>query len=148
VILSGAERRFVDGARTATLATIDPRGRPRLVPICFVVVDDGGAPVVYTPLDDKPKRSSDPRRLARVTDVLARPAVELLVDRWSEDWSQLGWLRLSGEATLVEPGSVRTEVIEGLRSKYPQYAGHRLESRPVLRIEIQGAKRWGALLTP
>ena len=33
-------------------------------------------------------------------------------------------------------------VIEDLRAKYPQYAGHRLESRPVLRIEILGAKSW------
>ncbi len=145
MILSGAERRFVDDARTATLATIDPRGRPRLVPICFVVRDEGVTSVLYTPIDDKPKRSSDPRRLARVSDIVDRPEVELLVDRWSEDWSRLAWLRLSGEATFVESGTVRAGVIEDLRTKYPQYVGHRLESRPALRIEIQGATSWGAL---
>ena len=31
------QARFLDQARTAVLATIDPAGRPRLVPICFVV---------------------------------------------------------------------------------------------------------------
>ena len=148
MILSGAERQFVAEARTGTLASIDPRGRPRLVPICFVVVDEDEATVVYTPLDDKPKRSSDPLRLARVRDIAARPAVELLVDRWSEDWSRLGWLRLSGEATLVDAGDVHPEVIAGLRAKYPQYNGHRLEARPALRLEVQRTTTWGTLLTP
>ena len=51
-----------------------------------------------SPLDEKPKRSADPHDLARVRDVLARPAVSLLVHRWDEDWSRLGWVRLDGLA--------------------------------------------------
>src|SRR4029079_10393886 len=85
------QRAFAAAARTATLATIAPSGRPRLVPICFVLGedDDLGRPRLYTPLDDKPKRTADPHELARVQDLLVLPEASLLVDRWSEDWSRL-----------------------------------------------------------
>ena len=143
--LSPAERALLVDARRAVLATVSPDGRPRLVPICFVV--DPARPVVYTPLDDKPKRVDDVRELARVRDILERPAVTLLVDRWDEDWSRLAWLRLGGIATLLEPASdddgVHAGATASLRAKYPQYLGHRLETRPLIRIEIEDARSWG-----
>jgi hypothetical protein len=46
--LAQEERTFLTASRTATLATISPDGHPRLVPICFVVIDD----VVWSPLDE------------------------------------------------------------------------------------------------
>lgn len=136
---------FLAAARTATLATIAPDGLPRLVPVCFVVRDGGD---LYVPLDEKPKRTEDPRDLARVRDILERPAVALLVHRWSEDWSELGWLRLRGDASLVEPADQPDEhatVVAELRAKYPQYASHRLEDRPLIRIRMTGASSWGSL---
>ena len=126
-ILTAAERAFLDAARTATLATIDSSGRPRLVPICFVLAaHDGVEPVLFTPLDEKPKRTDDPRELARVRDILARPDVAVLVDRWSEDWTELAWLRAVGRARLLEAGAgagavERDLAIDALRGKYPQY---------------------------
>jgi PPOX class probable F420-dependent enzyme len=149
-ILTIAERAFLAEARTATLATIDPGGRPRLVPICFVLapLGPGGQPVVYSPLDEKPKAAADPRSLARVRDIAERPAVTLLVQYWSEEWSELAWLRLAGRADLVEPDPVDVglmAVIEALRTKYPQYAGHHLPSRPMIRITIERARSWGAI---
>ena len=141
------ERAFLAAARTATLATISPDGLPRLVPVCFALVDAPSS-VVYTPLDDKPKRSDDPRSLARVRDILARHDVTLLVDQWSEDWSALGWLRVRGLASLVEPADAAGEhaaAVAALREKYPQYEHHRLEERPVIRIEVVAARRWGSL---
>ncbi len=142
--LSPTERALLVEARRAVLATIAPGGRPRLVPICFVV--DPERPVVYTPLDDKPKRVDDVRELARVRDILERPAVTLLVDRWDEDWSRLAWLRLGGTAALLEPGADPDEhagATAALRMKYPQYAGHRLEARPLIRIGIADVTSWG-----
>jgi PPOX class probable F420-dependent enzyme len=140
VTLTDEERALLEGARRATLATIDAVGRPRLVPICFVVVDD----VVWSPLDDKPKAVADPRGLARVRDIEARPDVALLVDRWSEDWSELAWLRLGGHASLVEAGDVPADVIAALRAKHPQYRDHDLEHRPALRLEIATTAGWSA----
>jgi PPOX class probable F420-dependent enzyme len=150
-ILSPDQRRFLAEARRAVLATTDPTGRPRLVPICFVVASDPvtAAPVLHTPLDEKPKRTTDPRRLARVRDIAARPWVSILVDRWSEDWAELAWLRAYGEAVVLEPGDPssvdeRSTAIGALRAKYPQYADHDLEARPLIRIVLTGAVAWAA----
>ena len=141
--LSQAERSFLASARRAVLATIAPDGRPRLVPICFVF--DSSRSVIYSPLDDKPKRVDDVRRLARVGDILARPEVTVLVDRWDEDWSRLAWLRLDGRARLLEPTGPtdHADVIATLREKYPQYVAHELESRPIIRVEIERVTSWG-----
>ena len=61
-LLSAAQRTFLESARRAVLATIAPDGHPRLVPICFVVT--GEPPILYTPIDDKPKRDGRPFALA------------------------------------------------------------------------------------
>ena len=146
--LDERSRTFLDAARTATLATIAPNGRPRLVPICFVVGADGpdGRARLYSPLDDKPKSVADPLRLARVRDLLVRPNATLLVDRWSEDWTRLGWLRLEASADLLEAGSREgAHVVDALRAKYPQYVSHRLEARPILRFTVERAVAWGDL---
>ena len=141
MILSGGQRDLLATARRATLATIDPRGRPRLVPICFVVVDDGGRTVLVSPLDEKPKAGADPLDLARVRDIAARPDVTVLVDRWSEDWTELAWLRCAGRAAIVPVGD--PAVIATLRAKHPQYTSHDLEHRPSIRIEIESVVGWG-----
>jgi PPOX class probable F420-dependent enzyme len=140
VTLSGPERALIDETRRATLATVASDGRPRLVPICFVLVDE----VLWSPLDEKPKVLADVRSLARVRDILERSEVSVLVDHWSEDWSELGWLRLLGIARLVEPADVPSEVIAALREKYPQYLDHELEHRPALRIGVETVARWWA----
>jgi PPOX class probable F420-dependent enzyme len=80
-----------------------------------------------------------------VRDVLERPTVSLLVDRWSEDWSELAWLRLHGRASLVDPEAVPGAVLAALREKYPQYRDHRLEARPMIAIAIQRATSWSAV---
>jgi PPOX class probable F420-dependent enzyme len=142
-VLTPADRAFLDPARSATLATIAPDGRPRLVPVCFVTIHG----VIWSPLDEKPKAVDDVRALARVRDILVRPEVTLLIDRWSEDWSELAWLRLAGAATLIEPEQVPTAVLEALRDKYPQYRNHALEARPMIAIRVERATRWGAFDT-
>ncbi len=143
-LLSAAQRTFLASARRAMLATIAPDGRPRLLPICFVV--DGTQPTLYSPIDDKPKRSGDPLALARVRDIAADPRVTVLVDRWDEDWTRLAWLRAEGQATLLEPGAAPKEhamAVAALRAKYPQYAMHRLEERPLIRVPLERVIDWG-----
>jgi PPOX class probable F420-dependent enzyme len=146
-VLTDAQRAFLGAARRAVLATISPNGRPRLVPICFSL--DPALPILYTPLDDKPKRSGDPLALARVRDIAADPSVTVLVDRWDEDWSRLAWLRMDGRAALLPPSADRPEhaaAIATLRTRYPQYASHRLETRPLIRIQIERVVDWGPLV--
>jgi PPOX class probable F420-dependent enzyme len=150
-VLSMAERAFLADARRALLVTIAPDGRPRPVPICFVL--DPGRPVLYSPLDEKPKTVDDPLRLARVRDLLAEPRVSILVDRWDEDWSRLAWLRIHGRAALLLPEDGPAEdgpaehaaAVASLRAKYPRYASHDLDARPIIRIALERATSWGPL---
>jgi PPOX class probable F420-dependent enzyme len=149
-VLNPAERAFLVAARTAVLATIDRARRPRLVPICFVVAGAETGVRIYSPLDEKPKQSDDPLVLGRVRDILAHPEVWLLVDRWSEDWSQIAWLRLDGRADLLAPDAAEghgehAAAVASLRAKYPQYAAHHLEDRPIIRIAVERARNWGNL---
>ena len=139
MVLSPEQRAFVATARTAILATVAPDGAPRLVPICFIVEGDR----IVSPLDEKPKRTADPRDLARVRDILERPQVSLLVHRWDEDWSRLAWIRLQGTASLIEPGRSPLGVVEDLRAKYPQYEDHAIDRRPMLEVVIDRVSSWG-----
>jgi PPOX class probable F420-dependent enzyme len=145
-LLDPAELAFLVAARRAILATIDPGGQPRLVPICFIVAAVADEPLrLLTPLDDKPKATDDKRALARLRDIAARPAVSVLVERWDEDWTRLAWLRLHGTASLLDPAVVPGDAASRLRGKYPQYAMHDLESSPMIAIRIEHARSWGAL---
>lgn len=98
-ILTASNRRLLREIRTATLATLDPHGRPRLVPCCYDV------------------------------------------------HPELAWLRLCGQALLLEPDEApaapeRLVAISALRERYPQYRAHDLESRPIIAVEITEAVRW------
>ena len=96
------QRAMVAGARVARLATLRPDGTARLVPITFVLLDG----LVCSAVDDvKPKRSP---HLARLDDVRRDPRAAVLVDRYSDDWAQLWWVRIDGTATVHEPGAHET----------------------------------------
>ena len=72
--------------------------------------------------------------------------VTVLVDRWDEDWARLAWLRCVGSATVTLPSATdHPVVIAALRAKYPPYAGHRLEFRPLIRVTIERVTSWGAI---
>ena len=59
-----ARRRFA-AARVARLATADAAGRPHIVPVTFAVDGD----VIYSAVDDKPKRGTALKRLANVAPI-------------------------------------------------------------------------------
>jgi PPOX class probable F420-dependent enzyme len=150
--LSPLEREFLAAARRAILATTSPEGLPRLVPVCFVLADTGdrqGRPLVYSPIDDKTKRTNDPHELARVRDLLVLPEATIIVDRWDEDWSRLAWLRAYGTGELLEPQVHETEehvaAVAALRAKYSQYEDHAIDARPIIRIALNRVLSWGDL---
>jgi PPOX class probable F420-dependent enzyme len=156
-VLTGPERAFLLGARRILLCTIADDGTPRPVPACFALRDSAaGAPLLYCPLDEKPKRVADPHLLARVRDIAARPSVTLLADVWDEDWDRLAWLRLHGTAAILEPQvhgeaaiiadwTEHEAAVSALRLRYPQYRSHDLLSRPMIRVSITRAVSWGRL---
>ncbi len=147
VRLEPGQRALLAAARRATLATVDADGRPRLVPCCFVLLDTDDGPVLLTPIDEKPKRSADPRELARVRDIQRDPRVTLLVDRWDEDWTRLAWLRLAGDGMLLWPTEHTGEhvlAVAALRARYPQYVTQALESLPLIRVHLTSVRSWTA----
>lgn len=129
-------RRRVAGARVARLASLDPRGRLHLVPVCFAL--DGER--ILSAVDDKPKRSLLPQRLANVR---AHPDVTLLVDHYEERWERLWWVRLRGTARVLEAGTERERALDLLAEKYEQYARARPPG-PVLAVELEEWRGWSA----
>lgn len=108
-----ARTRFA-AARIARLATADERGRPHIVPIVFAVSKD----VVYSAVDDKPKRTT---ALKRMANIRANPHVSVLADHYEEDWSKLWWVRADGWARVLEPEDAEARRGLGLlRSRYEQ----------------------------
>ena len=90
--------------------------------------------MLYTAVDEKPKRT---RRLKRLANVEANPQVEVLIDHYDDDWSRLWWVRLRGRARIVED----PRAVELLAAKYPQYRD-RPPAGPVLAIEIEKRSQW------
>jgi PPOX class probable F420-dependent enzyme len=125
----------LETARVAHLATVDEHARPHVVPVCFVLLGQA----LYTPIDEKPKRGGE---LRRVRNLRANPAVCLTVDRWDEDWSRLAWVQARGTASLAEDPAERAGAIAALREKYPQYRAMRLEERPLIRIQVERTVAW------
>ena len=120
----------VAAERVARLATVDRNGRPHIVPICFVL--DGET--LYTAVDEKPKRT---RRLKRLENIEANPHVEVLIDHYEDDWSELWWVRLRGTARIVED----PRAVDLLVAKYPQYAERRPEG-PVIAVDVEERSEW------
>jgi PPOX class probable F420-dependent enzyme len=121
-----------EDARVARLATVDATGRPHVVPICFAI--EGGT--LYTAVDEKPKRT---RRLQRLANIEANPAVEVMIDHYEEDWSRLRWVRLRGTARIVED----RHAVELLAAKYPQYR-EQPPAGPVIAVTIEERSEWTA----
>ena len=103
-------------ARVGRLATVTADGRPHVVPCCFAIDGD----VLYSPIDDvKPKSTLVLRRLDNIRH---RPAVTVLIDQYAEDWTQLWWVRLDGNADLVPAGTQpHGKGWDLLATKYAQY---------------------------
>jgi coenzyme F420-0:L-glutamate ligase/coenzyme F420-1:gamma-L-glutamate ligase len=128
---------FVRDARVARFATVDEHGHPHIVPICFGYQDG----VIYSVLDAKPKRVPA-QQLRRVRNLLANPNVQLLIDRYEEDWSRLRYVQLRGRATLLESGPEHESALALLRDRYEQYASMQIDNAPVLRIVIESHVSW------
>jgi len=128
---SDARARFA-ASRVARLATVAADGRPHLVPVVFAVEGD----TVYSAVDDvKPKAT---RRLRRLANVAANPAVSLLADHYSDDWSALWWVRADGTAVVRDEAPA---AIALLRERYGQYADAP-PAGPVIEVSVERWTGW------
>lgn len=139
-MVSEPERRFLADCRVAYLATADRGAVPHVVPVCFVLA----AATLYITIDDKPKRVAG-RALKRIRNIAENPAVAVVVDRYDEDWTRLGWVMLHGRAEILSEGSEHDEAQARLRSRYPQLAAMRIARHPVIAVRIERTTSWGEL---
>lgn len=146
--LTPEEAAFAAAYRVGRLATVDATGAPRVVPVCYAFDDSApsGAARFYIALDEKPKRVGA-RALGRVKDILARGKAALLIDRYDDDWSRLGYLLIHARAEIAEPGTIVHDVaLQLLRARYPQYRAMALEDAPVIALTATRITAWGPAL--
>ena len=121
------------------LCTVHARRGVDAVPVAYVVDDDGD---VGVPVDRvKPKASS---RLQRERNLETDPRATLIVDHWDrDDWSQLWWVRVDGDASVAESGEEREAALAALAAAYPQYAGRPPEG-PAIAVRPHRISGWRA----
>lgn len=129
-------RELVAGADVARLATVRPDGRPHLVPITFALDGDR----IVTAVDRKPKSTRD---LQRLTNIRHDPRVSVLVDHYQQDWSGLWWVRIDGEAEIVEDLADEPAALEALVERYRPYRDDRPEG-PLIVVRPTAWRGWSA----
>jgi len=134
------EEKFLGAGRVGHLATADRAGRPHVVPVCYAITDNAA----YITIDAKPK-GADIARLKRLQNISENPATALVVDRYDEDWSRLGWVMLRGIAEILADGPEHDQAQALLRDRYPQLRAMDIENLPVIAIRIRRVTSWGAL---
>ena len=139
-MLTDQQRGFLAARRVARLATADDTGRPHVVPICYALTGD----TVYFTIDEKPKRRPG-ASLKRLANLRANPFAALVVDRYDDDWSRLGWVMVQGRAEVLASGPEHDLAQASLRVRYPQLAAMRIEGLPVVAIRVDHASSWGNL---
>jgi PPOX class probable F420-dependent enzyme len=139
-MLTEQQRRFLAAQRLAHLATADGAGRPHVVPICYALTGD----TVYFTVDEKPKRKPG-ARLKRLSNLQENPFAALVVDRYDEDWSRLGWVMVQGSAEILQSGDEHDLAQASLRARYPQLATMRIEGLPVVALRVDHVASWGQL---
>ena len=119
--------------RVARLGLLDDTDRPRVLPVTFALAQ--GA--IYSAIDNKPKRSSEPARLRFLS---RRPEAALTVDHYEDDWSQLAWVQLLGRVELLEQDE---DGMAALTAKYGQYRSDPPPG-PLLKLVPERALHWRA----
>jgi PPOX class probable F420-dependent enzyme len=140
-MLSDRERQFLSGRKVGHLATADRGGAPHVVPVCFAIEGDA----LYITIDEKPKRAGAP--LKRLRNIAENPAVAVVVDRYDDDWTRLGWVMLRGRAEILTGGDEHARAQALLRDRYPQLNDMQIGSLPVIAVRVERVTSWGNLAT-
>lgn len=121
-------------ARSGVLGTVDTQRGTHLVPVVYTPIEESRLLIA---VDAKPKRS---RLLRRLANIERDPRVTLLVDRYSEDWSDLWWVRADGNATVLP--AVPPDIEQRHRDRFPQVEGHELG--PWIDVAVEAVSGWSA----
>jgi len=117
---------LLETARVGRLGLLDLEGAPRVLPVTFALADGR----IWSAIDSKPKRASEP---ARLRFLRRDPRAALTVDRYSDEWDQLAWVQVLGRIEIVEVADGAAG-LEALSEKYEPY---REESPPGPLLALQ-----------
>jgi len=135
--LPGWASALLQNARIARLGLLDQDDHPRVLPVTFAVVEGQ----IWSAVDDKPKtRAGD--QLARVRFLRRNPRAAFTVDHYSDEWSELAWVQILGEVSVVEAEDAPV-ALASLESKYEQYRESR-PAGPLLALAPQRSLFWRA----
>ena len=136
---------FLSLARVGRLATSDEAGAPHNIPICFWFDETSR---FYFIIDEKPKRLG--AGLKRMRNIAANPRVALVVDTYEEDWSNLAYVLVHGEAQVIDDADEYMLALRNLRGKYHQYRSMTLVPgrNPLVRIDARRVHVWGRRFKP
>lgn len=140
VEISEPVRRFILSHAVARLATADKNGQPHVIPFCYAF--DGER--FYFVVDEKPKRQTG-KPLKRIRNMLENPQVALVIDDYSDDWTQLAYVLVSGSPQVVDDEAEYATALALLRDRYPQYRTMLLSfaRNTMVRISPNKILAWG-----
>jgi len=133
--LEGRALALVNESRLAHLATVDARGRPHVVPVCYAYHTGR----FYFVVDEKPKRHAN--RLKRMRNIGVNPHVALVIDRYDEDWTRLAYVLVHGTAHMVAELSEWQFAVQLLEQRYQGYRAMKLTFPHNVAVRIQ-IERW------
>jgi PPOX class probable F420-dependent enzyme len=139
-MFSRSEQLFLTTLRVGRLATANSSAVPHVVPVCYAISDS----TLYVTIDEKPKQTAG-RPLKRLRNIAENPAVAVVVDRYDEDWTLLGWVMIRGRADILTSGVEHRDAQALLGSRYPQLKGMRIAHCPVIAVRIDRVISWGNL---
>ena len=136
-------RKFIHSHRVARLATVDAKGQPAVIPICYVF--EGKR--FYSAIDENPSPSlgasqaSPEHRSESTCFACHRRLLGRLVTA--------GLRSGAGLAEAIEPGgrfaNEHSKAVDLLRGKYPQYRSMAIGRRLIIRIEVTSVKHWSSV---
>ena len=137
-VLSSAARWFADNHHVARLATASSVGEPHVIPFCYARLGDN----LYFVVDEKPKASHT--GLKRLRNIRENPKVSVVIDDYDDDWTQLAYLLMHGQAIDVDDEAEFDLALRQLRVRYPQYLEMPLafKTNPMVRIEVTRMHQW------
>ena len=135
-------RYFIHAHVVARLATADATGQPHVIPFCYAF--DGTS--LYFIVDEKPKRQTG-KPLKRIRNILANPQVAIVIDDYADDWTQLAYVLITGQAAIVEKEEEHARALGLLRERYPQYRAMSLTfpHNALVRIVPTKVIAWGKI---
>jgi PPOX class probable F420-dependent enzyme len=126
---------FIAEGRVGRLGTADSSGQPLVLPICYAF--DGES--LFSAIDAKPKTQSG-ERLKRIRNIRDNAKVSVVIDHYDEDWTQLRYVIIQGQAQILTDGPDFSRGADLLLGKYPQYRAMGLDRGTGLMIKVKPAR--------